>query len=155
MATGPFKLAEWKRGQYIDLLRNNSYAALPGKPDGLTGNKTVEVPKLRFLIIPDEATAKAALQTGDIDLNYDVESTDVADYKANPDLVTETAPTMNISDFLFQTRDPLLSDVRIRKAFLLSLDMPEAGRPGSPTASRSRTTRRSRRPAPITSRRRP
>lgn len=125
VTTGPFKLGEWKRGQYIDLLRNDSYAALPGKPDGLTGNKTVEVPKVRFLIIPDEATAKAALQTGDIDLNYDVESADVADYQANPDLVTDTAPTMNISDFLFQTKDPLLSDVRIRKAFLLSLDMVE------------------------------
>ncbi|WP_202964573.1 ABC transporter substrate-binding protein [Inquilinus limosus] len=125
VATGPFKLVEWKRGQYIDLVRNDSYAALPGKRDGLTGSKTVSIPKLRFLIIPDEATAKAALQTGDIDLNYDAESVDVEGYKSNPDLVTDTAPTMNISDFLIQTRDPLLSDVRIRKAFLLSLDMAE------------------------------
>ncbi|MDR6293243.1 peptide/nickel transport system substrate-binding protein [Inquilinus ginsengisoli] len=125
VTTAPYKLGEWKRGQYIELLRNDHYVSLPGDRDGLTGNKTVAIPKLRFLVIPDESTAKAALLTGDIDLNYDVENADVAEYQSTPDLVTDTSPTMNISDFLFQTNDPLLSDVRIRKAFLLSLDMPE------------------------------
>ena len=32
---------------------------------------------------------------------------------------------MKVSGFLFQTRDPLLQDVRIRRAFLMALDVPQ------------------------------
>jgi peptide/nickel transport system substrate-binding protein len=125
VTTAPFKLGEWKRGQYLELVRNENYVPLPGKRDGLVGNKTVSVPKVRFLIIPDESTTKAALLSGDLDIIYDAENADVADYKTNKDIVTSTAPTMGISNFLIQTRDPLLSDVRVRKALELSLDFPE------------------------------
>jgi peptide/nickel transport system substrate-binding protein len=123
VTTAPFKLGEWKRGQYVDLLRNENYAALPGAVDGLTGNKAVAVPRVRFVIIPDEATTKAALIAGNIDVNFDVQNSDLAEYRAQKGLVLESSPTMSINDFLFQTKDKLLSDVRIRKAFLLSLDM--------------------------------
>ena len=44
VGTGPFKFAGWKRGESLDLVRFDHYAALPGKPDGLTGNKTALVP---------------------------------------------------------------------------------------------------------------
>ena len=63
VTTAPFRLGEWRRGQYIELLRNERYSALPDIRDGLTGNKTVGVPKARFVIIPDEATTKAAVQS--------------------------------------------------------------------------------------------
>jgi len=125
VTTAPFKLGEWKRNQYIELLRNENYVPLPGKPDGMTGNKSVRVEKARFVIIPDESTTKAALIAGDLDINYDVENADLPEYKTHKDIVLDTKPVLNIGDFLFQTNDPLLKDVRIRKAFLLSLDMPE------------------------------
>jgi peptide/nickel transport system substrate-binding protein len=123
VTTAPFRLGEWRRGQFIELLRNERYSALPGIRDGLTGNKSVGVPKARFVIIPDEATTKAAVQSGDIDINADVQSSDVAEYKKAKDIVVAWVPAMGINDFLIQTKDPLLSDVRIRRAFLLSLDM--------------------------------
>jgi peptide/nickel transport system substrate-binding protein len=123
ITTAPFKVGEWKRGQYVELVRNENYVALPGKPDGLTGNKTAGVDKVRFVIVPDEATAKAALIKGDLDVNYDVENTDLAEYKTDKDIVLSSTPVMNVSDFLIQTKDPVMKDVRIRKAFLLSLDV--------------------------------
>ena len=43
-------------------------------------------------------------QSGDLDIVYDAENADVADYKADKTLVTSTSPTMGISDFLIQTR---------------------------------------------------
>ncbi|TXR47092.1 ABC transporter substrate-binding protein [Phyllobacterium endophyticum] len=125
ITTAPFKLREWKRNQYIELVKNENYMPLPGRPDGMTGNKSVEVDKARFAIIPDESTAKAALIAGDLDINYDVENSDLPEYKTHKDIVLDTTPIMNVGDFLFQTNDPVLKDVRIRKAFLLSLDMPE------------------------------
>ncbi len=125
VATGPFKFGEWKRGQYIELLRNDAYAALPGKRDGNTGNKAAEVAKARFVVIPDTSAAKAALLSGGIDLNPDINDEDMAEYKGRKDIVLESAATMDMQGLLFQTRDPLLKDPRIRRAIALALDLPE------------------------------
>ena len=125
ITTAPFKLGEWKRGEYIDLLRNDNYVAMPGARDGLAGGKSVGVARVRYVIIADDATAKAALLAGNIDIMPDVQSSDVPDLAAHKDLVLSAAPTMGIEDFLFQTKDKLIGDVRIRRAFLLSLDMGE------------------------------
>ncbi|MGO4326337.1 ABC transporter substrate-binding protein [Cupriavidus sp. 2TAF22] len=125
VGTGPFRFSEWKRGQYMELVRNPSYAALPGKRDGATGNKTAEVGKVRFIVIPDVAAAKAALLSGGVDMIFDVEDNDLPEYRKRRDLVLESVPTMGLNGLLFQTRDPLLKDVRIRRALALSMDVPE------------------------------
>ncbi len=125
VGTAPFKLGEWKRGQYIELLRNEHYSALPGKRDGNTGNKTPLVDKVRFILIPDPSSAKAALFSGSIDVMLDVPEEDMAEYKAHKDVVLSAEPTMDQIAMLFQTRDPLLKDVRIRRAIALSLDLPQ------------------------------
>ena len=125
VGTGPFKLGEWKHGEYVDLVRYDQYAALPGQPDGLTGNKTALVPKLRFLIIPDASAAKAALMADGVDVIFRVANSDLPEYKSARDLVTQTSASMEVEGFLFQTRDPLLKDVRIRRAFALALDLPQ------------------------------
>ncbi|HSV53184.1 MAG TPA: ABC transporter substrate-binding protein [Burkholderiaceae bacterium] len=125
VATGPFKFGEWKRGQYIELARNEAYSALPGKRDGNTGNKAAEVAKVRFVVIPDTSAAKAALLSGGIDLNPDINDEDMAEYKGRKDIKLESAATMDMQGLLFQTRDPLLKDPRIRRAIALSMDLPE------------------------------
>lgn len=125
VGTGPFRMGEWRRGQYVELLRNDAYAALPGKPDGLTGNKAPMVARARFLVIPDSSAAKAALLSGGVDIVPDINDEDMAEYKARKDVVMDPSPNMNAQGLLFQTRDPLLKDVRIRRAIALSLDMPE------------------------------
>ncbi|MBX9907504.1 MAG: ABC transporter substrate-binding protein [Beijerinckiaceae bacterium] len=125
VGTGPFKLAEWKRAQYIDLVRNDAYTALPGERDGHAGNKAPLVPKLRFVIIPDASAAKAALLSGGIDINPDIVNADIAEYKARKDLTLQTKQAMDIQAVLFQTRDPLLKDARLRRAIAMSLDVPQ------------------------------
>jgi len=125
IGTGPFKMGEWRRGQYIELLKNDAYAALPGKIDGLTGNKTPQVGKVRFVVVPDGSAAKAAILSGSLDVIPDINDEDHAEYKAKRDLIMDPAANMNAQGLLFQTRDPLLKDVRVRRAIALSLDMEE------------------------------
>jgi peptide/nickel transport system substrate-binding protein len=125
VGTGPFKLGDWKRGKYIELVRNENYSALPGKRDGNTGNKTPLVDKVRFVLIPDPSSAKAALFSGSVDVMLDVPEEDLAEYKTHKDVVLSSEPTMDQIAVLFQTRDPLLKDVRIRRALALSLDLPQ------------------------------
>jgi len=125
IGTGPFKLGEWKRGQYLELIRNTDYQALPGRPDGLAGNKSAQVAKVRYVVIPDPSAAKAALLAGNIDLDYDVQTESIAELRAKGSLTLESAPSMDKQAVLFQTRDPVLKDVRIRRAIALALDLPE------------------------------
>lgn len=125
VGTGPFRLGEWRRGQYVELQRNDGYAAIDGKPDGATGNKQPQVARVRFVIIPDGSAAKAALLSGGIDIIPDINDEDTAEYKARKDIVLDPSANMNAQGLLFQTRDPLLKDVRIRRAIALSLDLPD------------------------------
>lgn len=128
VGTGPFRLGEWRRGQFIELLRFPGYVARQGARDGYTGNKTAFIDRIRWLIIPDSAAAKAALLSNTIDIITDISTEDLAEYRARSDIGTSATETMGVMALLFQTRDPLLRDVRIRRAIALSLDLPEMAR---------------------------
>lgn len=122
VGTGPFKLGEWKRGQFIDLVRFDDYAARTDAASGYTGAKKAEVPTVRFVIIPDSAAAKAALLAGNVDVVTDAASSDAAELRGKPDLRLDVSPSMGLNGVLIQTRDPLLKDVRIRRALALAID---------------------------------
>ena len=146
VGTGPFTLGDWKRGQYVELLPNPRFVSLPGKRDGNTGGKSVDVAKVRFVVIPDPSAAKAAVLSNGVDLNADVAEEDLAEYRSRKDIVVASAPSMDQTGLLLQTRDPLLKDVRIRRALALSLDIPdmvEALTNGGSPASRSAIPRSS------------
>ncbi|WP_376095679.1 ABC transporter substrate-binding protein [Roseomonas sp. CCTCC AB2023176] len=139
IGTGPFRMGEWRRGQFVELTRNPDYAALPGDPDGMAGNKTASVERIRFVLIPDEAAARAALLAGNVDLLPDARTRDLQDLRARG-MTISSHPSMDLQAILFQTRDPLLQDVRIRRAIAMALDVPEIVRAvteGQSRASRS------------------
>jgi peptide/nickel transport system substrate-binding protein len=124
IGTGPFRLGEWRKGEYIELERFEGYAALPGAPDGLIGGKAPLVDRVRLLVIPDNAAAKAALVAGDIHILPDMSVTDRDELAAVEGVAISASPTMAANGILLQTADPLLSDPRIRRAIALSLDIP-------------------------------
>lgn len=123
IGTGPFALGEWRKGEFVELEKFDGYSALPGEPDGLIGNKTPMVDKVRLLVVPDEAAAKAALVAGDIHILPDMSVTDRDELAAVEGITITASTTMAANGILLQTTDPLLSDVRIRQAIALSLDI--------------------------------
>jgi len=140
IGTGPYKLSDWRRGQYIGLSRFDEYSALPGEMDGYAGNKTPKTPNVRFMIIPDSAAAKTALLAGNLDIDWQIDPSQIADYEKAAGVKVESFMGTGITFIAFQTRDPKLSDVRIRKAIELSLDYPQmvaAVSDGRAEASRS------------------
>jgi peptide/nickel transport system substrate-binding protein len=123
IGTGPFKFEEWRRGEFVRLSKFDGYAnRREGKADGYAGSKRPLVDEVRFMVIPDSAAAKAALLRGNIDVVPDVANADVKELKTNPDLGQSIAQNMGISTLLIQTKDPLLSNVKIRQAIAAALD---------------------------------
>jgi peptide/nickel transport system substrate-binding protein len=125
VGTGPYTLAEWRKGQFVDLARFKDYVSLAGEPDGLTGAKKGGPDRVRLTIIPDSSASKAALLSNSIDLIPDIDEADAQELKSKPGITVSSSPTLGVVGILIQTKDPLLSDVRIRRALALSLDHQE------------------------------
>jgi peptide/nickel transport system substrate-binding protein len=125
IGTGPFKLGEWKRGQYVDLVRFDGYVARSEPRNGYTGAKIAQVDRVRFNVIPDSSAAKAGLLSGSLDVVNSLSIPDLDDLKRRSDVQLSITPALSLTGILFQTRDPLLKDVRIRRAIALCLDTPE------------------------------
>lgn len=125
IGTGPFKFGEWKRGEFIRLDRFADYAALPGPRDGFTGAKKPLVDEVRFVVIPDSATAKAALIKGDIEVVPDVANADVAELKGDDRVKLSVVSHMGLVGLIMQTRDPVMANPKLRRAIAAAIDKPE------------------------------
>jgi peptide/nickel transport system substrate-binding protein len=125
IGTGPFKFGEWRRGEYVTLVRFDEYSTLPGdKPDGLVGAKRTVLADAKFLVVPDASTVKAALASGAVDLAQILDS-DVPELAKSKTVEVGLYPSATKHTFLFQTRDPLLGNVKLRQAIAASIDVPQ------------------------------
>ncbi|UFN50595.1 ABC transporter substrate-binding protein [Roseomonas sp. OT10] len=70
IGSGPFRFnrAAWRPGAMVVYDRNPDYVPRAEPPDGLAGGRVVKVDRVEWHIMPDPATAAAALQTGEIDV---------------------------------------------------------------------------------------
>jgi peptide/nickel transport system substrate-binding protein len=125
VGTGPYAIGEWRRGQFFELVKFKDYSSRSGSLDGLAGDKSGGPERIRLTIIPDAAASKAALSANSIDMIPDVDESDAAELKGKPGLAISSSPTLGLVGVLLQTTDPVLKDVRIRRALALSLDYPE------------------------------
>jgi peptide/nickel transport system substrate-binding protein len=81
----PFKLGEWKRGEYVKLAKFAGYVPVARRQagDGYTGSKRPLVDGVKFMVIPDAATTKAALLSGAVDA-AEVLDSDLLDLRSRP-----------------------------------------------------------------------
>jgi peptide/nickel transport system substrate-binding protein len=125
IGTGPFRMGEWRRGQYIELTRFDGYAARTEPRTGYTGNKTPLVDRVRFVVIPDASAARAALLSGAVEVLTDVPNSDIPELRRRSDVRVDVVQAMGMNAILFQTRDPVMRDVRLRRALAVAIDLPE------------------------------
>jgi len=115
LGTGPFKLKEWRRGQFLEYVKNPDYF-VKGRPylDGV-----------HYTIVKERGTRVAVLQAGQVDAAYPGEIS-VAIWEqlktAVPGMVfTPTASNVN-ENLLLNTKRPPFDDVRVRRALSLAID---------------------------------
>jgi peptide/nickel transport system substrate-binding protein len=125
VGTGPFMYGEWKRGEYITMKAFKGYVSPPGdKEDGYLGKKQALADEVKFLVVPDASTVKTGLLSGAIDAGQ-VPYTDAAELKQQPKVSVQVAIDSAKHTLLFQTRDPVLKNVKLRQAIAASLDIPQ------------------------------
>jgi peptide/nickel transport system substrate-binding protein len=122
VGTGPYRFGTWKRSEYIELEKFDGYLPRRGEFDGLAGRKVALADRVRFVVSPDAAATKAALLAREIDIYHNVPMSGVAEFRNAAGVTVSQSPTLGWSVLLLQTRDPLLSDVRIRRALAYAID---------------------------------
>lgn len=125
IGTGPFKLTEWKRGEYVLMSAFTGYKSPAGnRPDGYVGAKAPLVDTLKFAIVPDTASAKAGLQSGALSVAR-VAPSDVVELQADKRLKIIVGQLASKNALLIQTRDPVVGNQKLRQAIAASLDIPQ------------------------------
>lgn len=122
VATGPYKLEKWVRGEYLELRAFKGYARRSGPRDGLGGGKDALAPMIRWMIIRDGTARLAALLKGQIDVMPESTGAELRQLRRYKELQIDTAPGAVVSAILIQPSQWPLSDVRFRKALALSID---------------------------------
>ncbi len=111
--TGAFKMAEWKRGDRVRMVKNDKYWDA-GKPylDEVIGR-----------IINQSNAAMLALQAGEVDV-YQVAPVDaLAKVKADAKLKVETSDVPPVTTYAFlNTKHKPLDDKRVRQALYMATD---------------------------------
>jgi peptide/nickel transport system substrate-binding protein len=122
VGSGPYKMKEWKRGESVTLERHDGYKPSAEKRDGYAGARTAYADLVVFRVIPDASAAEAALLTGAIDILPAVETARVDDLKKRG-IIVQSTPGLSWGPLLIQTQDPLMSNVKIRRAMAHAIDL--------------------------------
>ncbi len=114
LGSGPYVVTKWTRGDRVEMRANPYYYA--GKPK-------IERVDVRF--VPDPNTAMNLLRTGEIGGEFTDQ--DLGNYpllQKIPGVHVESTPMNAVGSIIFNTRDPLTSDPRVRHALAMALDIP-------------------------------
>lgn len=113
IGTGPFALEAWDRGATIRLKAFDDYHF--GRPN---------VDEVVISVIPDNNVRLIALESGDLDLIHSpVPPQDLARLQADGSLVVETTTALGYTYLNLNVRNPILQDVRVRKALAYATDV--------------------------------
>ena len=98
------------------------YKPRPEPASWLAGGKLILVDRIEWVVMPDPATASAALQNGEIDWWENPISDLVPILRKNPNVLVDIAdPLGNIGSFRMNHLYPPFNDVRARRAVLMAM----------------------------------
>jgi peptide/nickel transport system substrate-binding protein len=110
VGTGPFQIEEWKRGEYLILKANPAFYDGPPKLD-----------RVIYKFLPDPNVRLVQLKKGEVDV-AEIKPKQVAAIKPGDDIGLEIVDTTDYRVMMFNLRDPLFQDVRVRRAIQYATD---------------------------------
>ena len=115
VGTGPFKVKEWRKGEFVEYVRNPDYF-VKERPylDGL-----------KYIVIVERGTRTAALQSGQLDVAFPGETTKAAAEqlkKAVPQLVVTPVGTSVTDNIIMNEKKAPFDNLKMRLAVSYAID---------------------------------
>ncbi len=114
VGSGPFIITEWVHGDHITMLANPDYYSGPPK-----------LKEILYRFIGSTSTIKVQLQTHETDAWFRANTDVTPELEKIPGIVVTKSPENLFSHIDFNVKDPILSDLRVRKAIEYSLNRSE------------------------------
>lgn len=112
VGTGPFKFQEWRSNQSITLVRNDAY-----------WGKKAHLDRAVFRVIPEEGARTIAYDRGDLDMLLRAAPVEMDRLRQDRRTQIVENPGLRVVYVGFNTSQPPMNDVRIRKAIAHSIDV--------------------------------
>ncbi len=111
VGSGPYKFVEWKQGDHVTMEAFDDYYA--GK---------AETQNLIMRVIPETSQRSIALETGEIDLAYDLAVNDVPKVEENPDLTAYVVPSLTCWYISMNMNKAPFDNPKVREAINMAID---------------------------------
>lgn len=112
IGTGPFYIAEWKKGEYI-LFKKNPYYWQPGLP---------KADEVKVVVIPDDNTRIMQLQSGTIDIATFVPWNRMKELASDPNLTAIGLPSTETRYGVLNTTKAPFNNIKVRQALNYATD---------------------------------
>ncbi|MFP5227293.1 MAG: ABC transporter substrate-binding protein [Acidobacteriota bacterium] len=114
IGSGPFEFVSQQLDRDVVIQRASSYWG--PRPN---------IPRVRFAVVPDATTRALELEKGSADVESNALPADEVDALArDPHLAVDDGPGTVLNYIVFNMRDPILHDVRVRTAIALAINRP-------------------------------
>ena len=114
IGTGAYKFVSWQNGSNIKLTKNEEWHM-----------GDVAIPNVEFSFMADATTGAIALEAGDCDVFYGVDSADLPRLRENPDVDVLSVQSSGYYFIACNTEAGALSDVRVRQAIAKAVNRQE------------------------------
>jgi peptide/nickel transport system substrate-binding protein len=124
VGSGPMRFAkdEWVPGARAVFVKNPDYVPRNEPASWLAGGKKILVDRIEWIVMPDPATASAALQNGEVDWWENPISDLVPLLRKNGNINVDIAdPLGNIGSFRMNHLYPPFNNVKARRAILMAM----------------------------------
>ncbi len=124
VGSGPMKFvkADWKPGALAAFELNKDYVPRSEPGEWWSGGKVINFDRIEWIIMPDPATASAALQSGEIDWWENPVVDLVPLLKKNKNVMVDIAdPLGNIGSFRLNHMHPPFNNLKVRQAVQIAL----------------------------------
>ena len=111
VGSGPYRFVGAEQDREVVLERNELYW---GEKPKLT--------RVRFVVVPDATTRALELRKGSADIALELNPDVVRTLEREPRLRVVSAPGTRLAYMAFNLRDPILKDVRVRRAIAYAID---------------------------------
>ncbi|HEY1975810.1 MAG TPA: peptide ABC transporter substrate-binding protein [Candidatus Baltobacteraceae bacterium] len=113
VGSGPFRVVQWTRADHITLQRFDRYFG--GTP---------ELREIVLKILASQTTELVEMRTHEIDATVEGSITQLQDFAGIPGVRAVRAPVYGGALIAFNVRDPMVADVRVRRAIAEAADLP-------------------------------
>ena len=112
--TGPFKLKSFTPGDRVEMEKNPDYY-VKGVP---------QLDAVVMRIMPESAAQSAAIETGEVDLVWNLPLESIDAFKKNSNLVIDSVPTSTWDGIIMNGAHKPLDNPKVRRAIAMAIDKP-------------------------------